>query len=341
MTNFQIVLINEKVHGSFPGYRRDFVLTELPIWADFRVNDIMHISNIGEVPLTYAALEDDASLDVFLATLKKKNSEENIVLGRTGNVVVLDWPSLFSRMSNPKSIRKIQVGKVPSEYYCMKKTDLISIMEGIARPVLRNSAVRHLFEGVLFSSFESIVDIEGFSFLIRNALEYYRENLKTGVHLRQSGFLEVYGAMRPVSTSQIVIGEDAVVKNSILGNGAKVNGMIEDSVIFNGVSIGRNAYVNSSVILPPSVVEDGVAIENALVLGGEGAVIKRGSVVGGKTLVINKRFPDILKNGLTVVGEGTSVPRESRIGSGCLVYGKNERNQQPLNVPAGETVMTG
>lgn len=341
MTNFQVILFDEKVHGSFPGYRRDFVLTELPMWADFSVSDILHVSNIGEVPHVFTTLEDDESLDAFLTMLKSKNSKENIVLGRTGNVVVLDWPALFSCMRNPKSITKIQVGKVPSEYYCIKKTDLISIVERLARPVLRSSAIRHLFDDILFSSFESIVDVEGFSFFIRNAQEYHRENLRTGVHLQQSGFLVMYGSMRPVSTAQIVVGEDAVVKNSVLGNGAKVNGVIEDSVIFNGVTIGRNVRVNSSVILPSSVVEDGVTIENALVLGGEGAVIKRGSVVGEKTLVKNKNFPDILKNGLTVVGENTTIPRESRIGSGCLIYGKNERNQHPLDVSEGETVKTG
>jgi len=341
MTNFQVVLIDERVSGNFPGYSRDFVLTELPMWADFSVRDILNVSNMREVPHVFTSLEDDESLDAFLTMLKGREIKENIVFGRTGNVVVLDWSALFSRLRNPKSITKIQVGKVPSEYYCLKKTDLIGILEELARPVQRKSAVRHLFDDVLFSGFESIVDAEGFSFLIRNTLEYYRENLRTSAHLQRDGFFLLYESMKPVSSSQIVIGEGAVVKNSILGNGTKVNGTIEDSVIFHGVTIGRNAHVNSSVILPSSVVEDGVRIENTLILGGEGAVIKRESVVGGKTLGKNKDFPDILKSGLTVVGEATVIPRESRIGSGCLIYGKNEKSQQPLEVSEGETVRMG
>jgi carbonic anhydrase/acetyltransferase-like protein (isoleucine patch superfamily) len=341
MTNFQLVLIDERVSGNFPGFNRDFVLTKLPMWADFSVSEILNVSNMREVPYVFTSLEDDESLDAFLTMLGGGDIKENIVFGRTGNVVVLDWPALFSRLRNPKSITKIQVGKVPSEYYCMKKNVLIGILEGLARPVLRNSVVRHLFDDVLFSGFESIVDAEGFSFLIRNTLEYYRENLRTGAHLQGGGFFLLYESMKPVSSSQMVIGEDAVVKNSILGNGTKVNGIIENSVIFNGVTIGRNVHVNSSVILPPSVIEDGVKIENALILGGEGAVIKRGSVVGEKTLVKNKSFPDILKSGLTVVGEATVISRESRIGSGCLIYGKNEKSQQPLDVSEGETVKIG
>ncbi len=341
MTNFQVVLIDERVSGNFPGYNKNFVLTRLPMWADFSVSDILNVSNMREVPHVFTSLEDDESLDAFLTMLKGNDIQENIVFGRTGNVVVLDWPSLFSRLRNPKSITKIQVGKVPSEYYCMKKTDLIGILEEVARPVLRNSAVRRLFDDVLFSGFESIVDVEGFSFLIRNTLEYHRENLRTGAHLQRDGFFLLYESMKPVSSSQIVIGEGAVVKNSILGNGTKVNGTIEDSVVFHGVTIGRNVHVSSSVILPSSVIEDGVQIENALILGGEGAVIKRESIVGEKTLVKNKDFPDILKSGLTVVGEATVIPRESRIGSGCLIYGENEKGQQPLDVSEGETLRMG
>jgi glucose-1-phosphate adenylyltransferase len=45
------------------------------------------------------------------------------------------------------------------------------------------------------------------------------------------------------------VSRDAVVKNSIVSEGAVILGTVENSIIFSGVTVGENASVKDSVIM--------------------------------------------------------------------------------------------
>ena len=59
--------------------------------------------------------------------------------------------------------------------------------------------------------------------------------------------------------------EGANVKNSLVSNGCKIKGTVENSVIGRGVTIGEGAVIKNSVILAYSNIAPGVKIENQVV----------------------------------------------------------------------------
>ncbi len=74
------------------------------------------------------------------------------------------------------------------------------------------------------------------------------------------------------------IGCDAVVKNSYITQGCMVEGKVENSVLFTGTEVGKDAVVKDAVLMPSSVVEEGAKVTRALVANG--VRIGKGAVVG-------------------------------------------------------------
>ncbi|GAA0753818.1 glucose-1-phosphate adenylyltransferase [Clostridium sartagoforme] len=74
------------------------------------------------------------------------------------------------------------------------------------------------------------------------------------------------------------IGSDSEVKESLIVEGCIVQGKVEHSILFQGVSIGKNSIIRDSVIMPDTIVEDNVVINKAIV--GNNAIIRRGCKIG-------------------------------------------------------------
>lgn len=81
------------------------------------------------------------------------------------------------------------------------------------------------------------------------------------------------------------VGKDANIKNSLVVEGCHIEGEVENSVIFQGVSIGKNSVVSNSVIMPNVVIEDNVIIDKAII--SSEAFIGRGCEIGdGKDICV-------------------------------------------------------
>lgn len=69
------------------------------------------------------------------------------------------------------------------------------------------------------------------------------------------------------------IGENAKVSNSLVVEGCVVNGQIENSILFQGVQIGKNSVIRDSIIMTDAKIGDNVVIEKAIV--GSGAIVRK------------------------------------------------------------------
>jgi glucose-1-phosphate adenylyltransferase len=97
------------------------------------------------------------------------------------------------------------------------------------------------------------------------------------------------------------ISSEASIQNSLVADGCNVYGNLEFSILFSGVTIGKNATVNSSIIMPGAVIEDGATVEYAIVA--ENTVIGKNAKVGENP----ENFSDLDKWGITVIGENTKI----------------------------------
>ncbi len=61
------------------------------------------------------------------------------------------------------------------------------------------------------------------------------------------------------------ISPGAVVKESLINEGCTIEGEIDNSVLFQGVSVGRGSKIKESVIMPDAVIGQNVRIEKAIV----------------------------------------------------------------------------
>lgn len=103
------------------------------------------------------------------------------------------------------------------------------------------------------------------------------------------------------------IGENAKIQNSLVSDGCDVDGTIEFSVLFPGVTIGTGATVTASILMPGAVVEEGAVVEYAIV--SENAVIKKNAHIGNKRENVNNDDDW----GIAVIGDGITI------GENCVV----------------------
>lgn len=89
------------------------------------------------------------------------------------------------------------------------------------------------------------------------------------------------------------VGKEAVVHRSMISEGSMVFGEVMNSVIFQGVKIGRGAKVTNSVIMPFATIEDGAVVDHAILA--QNCVVSAGARVEGE------------EGAIVVVPEGETV----------------------------------
>ncbi|MBQ8796246.1 MAG: glucose-1-phosphate adenylyltransferase [Clostridia bacterium] len=103
------------------------------------------------------------------------------------------------------------------------------------------------------------------------------------------------------------IGENAEIQNSMLTDGCDVDGKLEFSVLFSGVKIAKNAEVNSSIIMPGAVIEEGARVLYSIVA--ENAHIGKNAVIGGYP----EDYPNRDDWGVAVIGAGVKIAEGTKV----------------------------
>ncbi len=114
------------------------------------------------------------------------------------------------------------------------------------------------------------------------------------------------------------VGEDARIKNSTVTEGCVIEGEVDHSVIFSGVTVGKGAVIKDSVIMPGAVIGEGAVVEKTVV--GDKAVVgkdaKVGTTDGGDTNPYKSEYCThgiVLVEAGAVVSDGAYIPRESMV----------------------------
>ena len=97
------------------------------------------------------------------------------------------------------------------------------------------------------------------------------------------------------------VGEDAEIQNSMIADGCIVNGKLEFSILFPGVTIGKGATINSSIIMPGAVIEEGANVQFSII--SENTVIGKNAQIGKNPADMDNRDDW----GIAVVGDGLKI----------------------------------
>ncbi|MCT6593173.1 glucose-1-phosphate adenylyltransferase, partial [Pantoea dispersa] len=60
------------------------------------------------------------------------------------------------------------------------------------------------------------------------------------------------------------ISSDAIVKESLINEGCTIEGEVDTSVLFQGVTVGKGSIIKESVIMPDAIIGDNCLIEKAI-----------------------------------------------------------------------------
>lgn len=103
------------------------------------------------------------------------------------------------------------------------------------------------------------------------------------------------------------IGADAVIENSMVTDGCSVNGTVDFSILFEGVTVEAGATVTDSIIMPGSVIKSGAIVEYAIV--GENCIVESGAQIGARPETIENRDDW----GIAVVGHNITVSADAKV----------------------------
>ncbi|MDE6775042.1 MAG: glucose-1-phosphate adenylyltransferase, partial [Ruminococcus sp.] len=97
------------------------------------------------------------------------------------------------------------------------------------------------------------------------------------------------------------LGDNAQVENSMIAEGSVVDGSLDFSILFAGVTVEEGATVKYSIVMPGTVIKSGAVVEYAIV--GSDCVIESGAHIGKSP----EQVPDRDKWGIAVVGHNVTV----------------------------------
>lgn len=130
----------------------------------------------------------------------------------------------------------------------------------------------------------------------------------------------------------------AVVKESLISDGAEIYGEVYHSVLGPEVVVKRGAIIRDSIIMGGTIIEENSIIDRCIL--DENCHIGSHVQMGIGENIPNEVKPNIYHTGITVIGANTEVPNDLSIGKNCVIYGKTTAEDYENNrLESGKVVL--
>jgi glucose-1-phosphate adenylyltransferase len=204
----------------------------------------------------------------------EKNSDITIAYREMDNYSMEELTH-FGVMEVDKGSRVIDFQEKPKQpkrntcsmgIYLMKRELLISLLE---------ECISHgnydFVKDVLAKKIDSLniyaYKFEGYWRNFSTIISYYRCNMELlNTHLQHKLFEEsgaIYTKVKDEPPSKY--NDESEVRNSIIADGCIIEGTIENSVIFRGVTVKRGAVIKNSIVMQETVIEEGALLEYMII----------------------------------------------------------------------------
>ena len=104
------------------------------------------------------------------------------------------------------------------------------------------------------------------------------------------------------------IDASAKISNSFIAEGSEIYGTVHHSIISVGCTVGEDALVEDSVVMPGVVIESGAIVRHAIL--GENSTVCRNAVVGGAFAPQDKKEISVTSKGAVVEANTVLAPGE-------------------------------
>ena len=172
--------------------------------------------------------------------------------------------------------------------YVMKKAFLLNLIDtGITygwEEFNRDFITKHFSTYRIFA-----MEQKGYCKVLRNIQDYYQANLDLlNPEIRREIFQSDTNILTKIKDSvPTMYGSHSQIKNSLIADGCKIDGTVENCIIFRGVNIKKGAVVKNSIIMQGAEIAENCQITNVI-------ADKNMSLNEGVVLTGSEAFPFII-----------------------------------------------
>ena len=151
--------------------------------------------------------------------------------------------------------------KISLGAYIIKRDLLVSLVEGAYSRNMYDFE-RDILQRKIGSLDMRGYEIKGYCSIIDDVKSYYNSSMKLlNKEIRDDLFYRNGNIYTKVKDSAPTIYRDgAVVNNSLIADGCVIDGQVENSILFRGVTVEKGAVIRNSIIMEKGVVEKGAQI---------------------------------------------------------------------------------
>lgn len=253
------------------------------------ISDMLNKNKSEHVLICSADIVANIPLDEVMKEHKKSEADVTIVCTKNPEGGAFD---MFLDLSPRHEVEDIRNGdnmggkcKYKSMgIYIMKRKYLQSLLSDCVTHNLRSferDAMQHVFKrgdkvhGYVFDKYSAkIENVKGY---FSASMDMLDKDIRDQVFLKNRPILtKIY------DEAPTYYGEDAEVSDSLIADGSRIEGTVENSIIFRGCTIAKDAIVKDSIVLPNSSIGEGV--ELSYVVTDKGVTVRENrKMIGGAT----------------------------------------------------------
>jgi len=301
----------------------------LHLVGESRFRGLQELAAARSLPAQVHLLEDARLLPELLAA----DPADRILLYPLSQVFLAEPGALPARLERPAAeVTRLSVDHTAMELYLLRRRTLLQLLKEVPAEGPGVALGRRLL-ALLAGRFELMEDLPGLALFQNSLMQMYRGHLRLCAELGSSELERRFSHLNrgQVPGGEIRIERGGTVKGSFLAAGTVVEGYVEDSVLFPGVSVRRGAVVYQSIVMSGNSIGAKAQVSRALLLPHfaengsprprqDSANIGEDSLIGLRnSTAANLKYPAQLREGLTVLGAEVRVPRGFVIGPGCLL----------------------
>lgn len=231
------------------------------------VSDMLQKSKCEHVVVCGADIIANIPLDEAMREHKKSGADVTIVCTKNTDGGPFD---MFLNLSPRHEVNDIRNGdnaggkcKYKSlGIYIMKRKYLLDLLSDCVTHNLHSferDAMQHVFnrgdsiQAYVFDKY--VAKIEDVKSYFSASMDMLDKDIRDQVFLKSRPILTKIHDSAPT-----YYGEDAVVSDSLIADGSRIEGTVENSIIFRGCNIAKGAVVKDSIIMQSGIISEGVEL---------------------------------------------------------------------------------
>ncbi len=231
------------------------------------ISDMLNKNKSEHVLICSADIVANIPLDEVMKEHKQSEADVTIVCTKNAEGGAFD---MFLDLSPRHEVEDIRNGdnmggkcKYKSMgIYIMKREYLLQLLADCVTHNLRSferDAMQHVFgngdkiHGYVFDKYSAkIENVKGY---FTASMDMLDKDIRDQVFLQNRPILtKIY------DEAPTYYGEDAEVSDSLIADGSRIEGKVENSIVFRGCTIAKDAVIKDSIVLPNSTIGQGVEL---------------------------------------------------------------------------------